>query len=281
MNTIIFSKNRPWQLQQTLLSIAQFMPKIGDTNIISVLVKSDPEYCQAYGKLEIQFPLVRFSYERQGFSCWDFFKQQVKYTADNNLICLMVDDTILIDKPMINEPALLENPLLIQSLRLSPSINWCQPAHSDSLITSKIRMDGWNILPHAAVLGNKGDFAYPFDLSASVYSKQFLQNFIFSLECKSNKVHTPKIPNDIEAVFYTESWILSYASLLFTDTAVAKVLTINRVQNQYQNPIDSNKEVSTDSLLEYFSAGKTLNLEAYRDAKYASQIHISDIILND
>lgn len=281
MNTIIFSKNRPWQLQQTLLSIDRFMPKVGDTNIISVLVKSDPEYCQAYGQIQIQFPLVRFSYERQGFSCWDFFRQQVRTSPDNSLICLMVDDTIMIDEPEIPTNFMLDNPNFVYSLRLSPEINWCQPANVPSRMQNPINFSNHHLLPYATMTNQTGDFAYPFDLSASVYSKKFLEHFIMSLEILSN-LHpkTLKIPNDIESAFYTHSHVMRQSTgIIFDKTASAKVLTINRVQNQYMNPIDAGKEVAPADTLQFLNDRQNLNFFGYLGDKYKHQIHVSDIIL--
>ncbi len=281
MNIILFSKNRPWQLQQTLASIKRFLPK---AKMISVLVKADPEYCFAYGKIAIEFPLVRFTYEHQGFSCWDFFKREVRFAPNESLIALMVDDTVMIDEPVIQTNFLLDNPDFVQSLRLSPDISWCQPANAPSQMRNAIKLDFTYLLPYATATGQMGDFAYPFDLSASVYSKEFLERFILGLEIHSDfrPSHALKIPNDIEAVFYTRlHGMRQNVGIIFEESATAKVLTINRVQDQYTNPIDAGKEVSTADTLQFLKDGKRLDFSAYLADKYKRQIHISDIILHE
>lgn len=97
MQLIIFSKNRPMQLEAAIRSVYK---NSGRTfSKIRVQYTSDPEYSLGYARVKNLYPAVDFYDEK-----WNGFKVVFKtlYLMDGRT-CLMVDDNILFEKITADE----------------------------------------------------------------------------------------------------------------------------------------------------------------------------------
>jgi len=157
------------------------------------------------------------------------------------------------------------------SFRMGENITYCHPADKteqfDGTKTGNILTWEWPANPGV-------DFAYPFELNATVYRREDVSQY-FKMIDGIDRWH----PNVIEAAFYRQSLrsaflhrpvMASYAE------SHAYVLTVNRVQDVAKNPVY--EEHSADELLEAFYRGKQVNLKYYLDKTYRS-IHIGEFKL--
>lgn len=83
---LCFSKDRPFQLSQLLLSL----PRLGLGSALVVVLYLPGECLSLYAALETRFPRVRFVHERNSFA--DALDECLDLCADAELLMLCVDD---------------------------------------------------------------------------------------------------------------------------------------------------------------------------------------------
>jgi hypothetical protein len=113
LNLIVFSKNRPMQLQATIES-----SRLGCFDNIDVIYKSDDEYKEGYEILKIRFPKVNFVEQTD-------FKKDLLGLFKYEWTCFAADDDIFygqFDKSILKE---ITNDVVCFSLRLGMNINYC------------------------------------------------------------------------------------------------------------------------------------------------------------
>jgi len=178
--TLIFSKDRPLQLDLTLNTYKRFSIDKEYGEPIVLYTTSNNEFEKAYDNLKEEHPEVKFLRET-------IFKENVINTlSDSKYLMFVVDDCIFTDsfslKDIIRE---LESnkKYLGFSLRLGKNTTYCYP------------LDIQNTIPYFSTLENsmisfdwskhgQGDFYYPLEVSSSIYRvgdiKSIIKLFYFS-----------------------------------------------------------------------------------------------------
>lgn len=230
MKIIVFSKNRPWQLKEYLRTLHEYAYGTYD---VSVIYNSDDEYKDRYEKLKELSPTVSFYNE----NCpADFCKQlfHLFLSSDAKHIMFGTDDVLWYNDFSLNiaEACLNNNPECFgYSYRLHENIKYCHPANQ------------WNIIPPLRyssggymynTTNGSIDWAYPFEIGATVYRQTQIAHLIGHLQkfLGSNSISNP---NRLEANMSTI--VGQFKVNACYNKPVCSVITVNRVQNEYNNPV--------------------------------------------
>jgi hypothetical protein len=130
VETIIFSKNRACQLDQLLRSLAEHLEEWNLFHITVIYVAENEDFREGYRIVQRQFQSAVFVEQRFDKT----IQKQIQEIIDNSrqeFVCMLVDDDILIRKLSLYSPQFETFRKNVQvaalSIRLSPSITYCQP----------------------------------------------------------------------------------------------------------------------------------------------------------
>lgn len=225
IDALIFSKNRPMQLN-CLLSSLKENSNLQQENI-TVLYRYDNEFLQGLEIVKKIHPNVNFIKEEN-------FEQQVKaYLKLGQKLCVFfVDDIIIKDSIDFEIPRIVleDNPsILCFSLRLGTHLTQCYPNASkqavpNGAVNSQLFAWGWR--------GGQHDWGYPFSVDGHVFRRSELEGW-------SSHLHFNN-PNQFESVLQTiphtfsipQGMVCHLNSKLFNNP-------INRVQNEFNNRAES------------------------------------------
>ena len=165
MNWLVFSRNRPLQLDAFLRS-AKENAGIDEKNV-SVLYRYDVEYNKSLEILKSEHPSCEFIEESH------FREQTIEWVErSSDTISFATDDAVFtreVKSDFVRE-ILLQNPsILTVSLRLGLHLNWCYPTNHQQIV------------PNGQVISQlfiwdtnlaDGDWGYPLSVDGHVYRKQ-------------------------------------------------------------------------------------------------------------
>jgi hypothetical protein len=177
MNTLIFSKNRPAQLELCLRSHQKFWDKP-----IKVLYKSDKEFESGYEKVREMYPKVEFLEEYN-------FKKQVCEALQAPYSVFFCDDDVMIRKFDENCPEFQEfkknDDILCLSLRLARNYDYC--FDSDKKVEIPKFINGmWEWFHYPL------DWGYPMSVLGHIFRTSELKPLVERLNFKS--------PNTFEGI---------------------------------------------------------------------------------
>jgi len=237
---VIFSYDRPMQLEALLESVARFWP---DANKISVIYKTSSErFSDAYRRIFAVHPNVT------GLLEYNFKSQLIDAVGSLEVrwTCLMVDDDVLI-RPVGREIIpWLENGHVV-SLRLGSHITKCQPlgyvqqnpTRLANMISNGVTFIRWKW--H----GSTGDWELPFSLDGNIVNRLELLHHLRSRDFGS--------PNTLEGTLTNLTWTYMWESGVAFDTARLVNIPMNRVQNSAL--FFPSMDISTKELLTMWEEG--------------------------
>lgn len=254
VKNIIFSKDRPMQLDATIVSMKK---KASDFNVHKTTVLycvSNEEYAKGYELLIKENPDVKFVYE-------DSFKENLlQEIMDTEYVAFFVDDNIFlkdfsfsvcVDALKINKQA------IGVSLRLGKNTDYCYALNQKQKVPD---MDELNdSLFIYRWVGEEHDFSYPLELSSSIYrTEQILPLFE-----KANY----RNPNELEHQMACASSIYSklLPKIICFDISRTFCAPINIVQDIYDNRAGNRRYYSVESLLKLYLNGKRIDTDKYID----------------
>jgi hypothetical protein len=227
LSVICFSKDRPLQLEAYLDSLMYYSGI--KPQFITVLTTASPGI--SYDRLFAQYPLINWVRE-QAFQA-DLL-QAVR--AAENFVLFGCDDVVFKEHFDVNDcikPLEADTDVFGFSLRLGTNLNFL-PKLADR---NGIYYWNWR--------DARGEYwSYPWEVSASVYRKQFVLNYLESRADISN-------PNRFEA--YLAGSIAAATEALPTQLAcfpksTCATITVNRVQDEFPNGFDQTKDTSPEAL---------------------------------
>lgn len=253
VRALVFSKDRPLQLEACLRSLAIHAAERLD---VSVIWKATTDRClDAYGTLinegrDPRAGLVTFCRER------DFESDIRRLLVDGERVLFVVDDTIFVDR---FSPAKIAGALAAHqeaigfSLRLGRNTTYCYPVAREQALPHFVPMSGargWH-WP-----GADGDFGYPLEVSSSVYRTADILYALAGTHFRN--------PNELEAhlarvapAFATSRpWLMAY------ETSIAFSNPCNRVQSAFANRAGAAPRLTADALLEAWEQGYRIDVEA-------------------
>lgn len=242
LQTIIFSKNRPAQLSYYLESL-QFVDYFRDLGPISVLWTADNEKDEYdYERLikmgSVSEPPIKFVKQTDFYQDLNLLIGEAPYTLFG------VDDGLFFNHIDVKRclAFMTKNDVIFgHSLRLHPNVTYCHPAGQHNVvphIQTCYKYPGLGF--YDATLG-RYDWCYAFELCATILRTPFVVDV---LESYRDKITSP---NSFEACGHTQ-WMSDlnsnpddyrYSGCMLYDAFC--VPTINRVQDEYQNPVYEGK----------------------------------------
>lgn len=276
--TLIFSKDRPLQLQATLTSFALHCREAAQTPVTVLYRTSSEAFAQGYAQLQQEFQgrlLIEWveecSFRKDLLAClrqppaasrWRRILDRLRLRSWRprwEQLLFLVDDNIFV-RPFSLQAihgALEQQPSAIGfSLRVGRntthcySMNCAQPLPDFQPVASGL-LFRW--------VGQTGDFGYPIEVSSSVYRLADLIGLLRTLPYTN--------PNRLEQVLSSSSSLFAFRKpdLLCFDQSVAFCAPINKVQTILDNRAGASDDYSSEALLERFLAGQRVDVEALRD----------------
>jgi hypothetical protein len=276
--TLIFSKDRPLQLQATLASFALHCREAAQTPITVLYRASSGAFSRGYAQLREEFQdrlqidwVEERSFRRDLLACLreppavsrgrrilDRMRLRSWRPSFEQLLFL-VDDNIFVRPFSLHaiRDALDQQPSAVGfSLRVGRNTTTCysmscaQPLPDFQPIDGGLRFR-W--------VGQTGDFGYPIEVSSSVYRTADLIGLLRTLPYTN--------PNRLEQVLSSSSsfFALGKPDLLCFDQSVAFCAPINKVQTILDNRAGECDDYSSEVLLGRFLEGQRVDVEALRD----------------
>ncbi|MEG4166984.1 MULTISPECIES: glycosyltransferase [unclassified Microcoleus] len=262
LSVIVFSKHRPLQLQAYLESLLYY----SDLEERSIYVLYKETGGISYWELIKKYPKVNWIEETNFLSdlknIFKYVKPYVLWGCDDVFYKSICDFKICIK-------ALSEKPEIFGfSLRLGRNI---QP-YPELINQKDFLMWDWTQveLPHQSYEAGISDWAYPWEVSGSIYRKSDISEFL-------KLSNQPVNPN------YLESNVADYCTrtkssqkrkyLACFEQSKCLTLTINRVQETHKNAFWTTKKTDVDSLFRFFQSGYRLNWKKYHNCQNPS-VHV-------
>jgi glycosyltransferase involved in cell wall biosynthesis len=251
---VIFSKDRPLQLEATLASL--FLRCADSERVaVSVLYKtSSARQERLYQQLRLDYPVVAFRRERR------FRDDLLALLAQAEFVAFVVDDALFIRDFSFQtaiEELRSEDLAIGFSLRLGTNTVYCYPLDAQQdLPEFTLRRPG--VLAYRWP-GASHDFGYPFDLSSSVYRTADIAPLLRRLRFEN--------PNTLEARLAAAAPSLATERplLLCLERSAAFCIPANRVQSVLRNRAADNPDETPNALAAAFERGDRIDVARYYD----------------
>lgn len=240
---LIFSKDRPLQLELTLSTCKHFSVDWGKDIIVVLYKASNERYQKAYDNLEKNFQDVEFVKQ------YNFMSDVLNILSLTEYILFSVDDCVFTNYFSTEDivSILKRYGSVGFSLRLGKNTTYCYPLRKNNDIPNFVSNEE-DIISFWWRENKTGDFYYPLEVSSSIYrAKDILK--VLDRNAFSN-------PNALESVMDSNKNILGHMPTLSCfETSVAFCNPINKVQNVNWNRAGTNPDYSVESLLEKYEQG--------------------------
>ena len=246
LDVMIFSKDRPLQLDGLLRSMSINMP---GTNTC-VLYHYLDDYANAIVELKESHPGVAFIEQT------DFLEQVKGFVKRSAEYCMfLVDDIVFkeaVDMSLVRN-AMDNNPRVMTfSLRLGLNLNRCYPLEADqpvpqgNVYTPGVFVWDWK--------NSEMDWNYPLSVDGHIFRSNQFSTWLTHLQFDK--------PNSYEATLQTirQRYPLPPLSMCYVRSKVVN-LPINRVQQEFENKCG---DIDPASLLELWHAGKRMDIAKYQ-----------------
>jgi hypothetical protein len=248
---VVFSKDRPLQLDATLRSLEFHASDAGRLSVKVIWTASGRRQHELYCRLAAEHPNVELIYER------DFKSQLVTAARGYDYILFLVDDAIFV-RPFSVASAtavLAEDPLVIgYSFRLGRNIDYCYSLRRpQAMPPSQTRPDGAVTFQW---VGADADFGYPLEVSSSLYRADDVRPLLERLPYRN--------PNTLEAGIsgVARTFAATRPTLACPDVSVAFCAPVNVVQQVFPNRAGEETPQAADALAEAFRMGMRLDVES-------------------
>ena len=252
LTCVVFSKDRPLQLDATLKSLFRFCRDISLLDV-HVLYKASSSLMEShYATLRKEHTAVDFIPEK------DFKEDLLALAGGAEKILFLVDDNLFVRQFGIGSAvrALDRTPdALGFSLRLGRNTIYCYPLDSVQALPNFRPLES-DILAYPWE-GASLDFGYPLEVSSSIYRAGELLPLLNDLKYKN--------PNTLESALNDSRFSFSGCrTLLLTfERSVAFCAPVNRVQDEMKNRVGGCAEYTPESLADLYGRGYRLDTDAY------------------
>jgi len=252
LKVIIFSYNRPAQLDLLLRSIKKFT----DFSDIYVTYMHNDAYKAGYERVIKENSDIRFEYRSE------YLKNYVMKELTKPYVMFSPDDDVFIGKVSFKDKQFKQfatNPnILCFSLRLGKNITYCFDQNV-AVAVPEMKDGTW-------LWRNYGlDWGYPMSCSCTIFRTHELRPILESIEFS--------IPSHIEAQMWQRP--LPHQLMLCYPEQKVLEMPINAVQTEFLNNRTGN--VTIEYLNEEFMKGKIIDLEYITKQKFNSPQQLVDI----
>lgn len=274
-SVIVFSKDRPWQLQQYLRSFHKFAQTTKKVEIFVIWAASNDEYASRYQKIisdnEAPHPLMW----RETSFANDL--DTILSIANGQFLIWGVDDVLFYRPFDLDVAAAIldrDESVLSFAMRMSPAINYCQPAHmgSEPPLFEPI---GDNLIKYNRITANGLEAKYGWEVSASMYRTQDVKETLHCLRqaFPQNYYSHPNLLEMQGATLVLKGLWADKPWTICPLQQVCSTITINRVQEVCPNTVAA--DIPAELLLKYFDDNRNYNYEKYAQEHF-NQIHIGN-----
>ena len=192
---------------------------------------------------------IGFALPRGNFQSGDLSEGHVLFLVDDNIFVRSVDIKKMTGALDANPEALGFSLRLGRNTTYCYSMNTPQALPDFDLLLEGILKFNWTT--------SEGDFAYPLEVSSSIYSVKVMLDLLRGLKFNN--------PNTLEAQISKRRsrYKRRRPALLCNESSSAFCIPINRVQNTYPNRTGQNEELSSQRLAEMFAQGFRIDIEAF------------------
>ncbi len=250
MKVLVFSKNRPLQLEAYLDSL-MFYTNVKEEDI-HILYRYD--WC--YDGLIRKYQEVRWNDETE-FGFEKTLNLMVDGFDNEDVVLFGCDDCVYYNKVDLNVLSNLfyDNAIIGASFRLGTNINQFPHRYFES--DDHIYYD-WRYA--------RGDFSYPFDVMASTYRVPLIKEI---LKTNQGKI---RIPNDLESCGYyfcNQREVAAAHPLMILPYGEAKcaAMDVNRTQSLYPNRTQGTADHSIDNLIRLYGEGYRIDWQSIKDVE--------------
>ena len=253
ITSIVFSKDRPLQLDLTLKSIEKNF-EICD-NIIVIYKASNEEYEKAYNVLAHEHKYTVFLQEDDDFL--DLILKSLYSIKNDDYVCFFTDDNIMYRESKTTQldiGKLFSLGVGCISLRLGLNIT-----HRDGVETPQPqfqRAAGSHLIWNRMSVLAGGYFNYPLSVDGHIFETNFISSIMAEL-CDWLKI---KNPNELEQKMQRYFFEIPALSACELQSCVVNTPN-NRVQNVIKNNHGMEFPYHQDFLLDIFNKGHRLNLD--------------------
>ena len=267
VTSIVFSKNRPLQLDLNLKTIAE---NFDQCNKVIVIYAADSEYLEAYDVLKKEHPKV--DWRLQTGNLYKMLYCALSFMdCQNEFVCFFTDDCIVYRNVPDLSAALIYLKEDIEtkciSLRLGVNINSRQIG--SSIITDQ---------PHGTIYQFKNEeqllifnhfqncygsyWCYPMSVDGHIFLRSKIKNIVNELLTINIQIHSqwPQNPNSLEQNLQKYTTIDG----CFTICPIASCVVNspnNKVQTEWENRYGDHYQYKAEFLLNAFNNGERINLE--------------------
>jgi len=243
ITVVIFSKDRPLQLDLTLTSYEKNSIQRYDNEIV-IYKTSSERFEKAYNQISKEHPNIRFLKET------DFKLNLLDCLKNKRYVLFLVDDCIFTKKFSIknicNFLDMCQGAIGF-SLRLGENTTYCYSLSVDNGIPAMQPL-GSNIYGFNWKEAGPGDFSYPLEVSSSVYRVEDIKGLLENLPYNN--------PNSLEWLMSINVKFFNHLGFLLSfRKSVAFCDPINRVQTDNNNRAGVNPRYSIENLLILYEAG--------------------------
>ena len=253
LTVVVFSKDRPLQLHATLSSLHSTCADPHRLRVRVLGYASDDAMATRYGTVAREMPWARIVPE-------DGFKRTLLAScADAPWLAFAVDDALFV-RPWSAASAieaLRRHPEVIGvSLRLGRNTTYCYSMDRPQRVPSTCPVEGgWLACEWSR---EEADFAYPLELSSSIYRGSDLLPELEALAYRN--------PNELEAALAGRraAFTRSRPVLLYPETTIAFCAPVNVVQRTFENRAGGSPDHSVAALAKAFDEGLRVDVAALR-----------------
>ena len=253
MNIIIFSKDRPCQLELFLRSLKKYFKEFEELNFNILYTYSNDKFKQGYDKLFTIHTDSNLIYIKETKR----FKEHVLELIDDTELhtVFFVDDMIFKNtftlKSKQYQLFTLNDDILTLSLRLHKNLSYCYPAriHMKPPIFDSNMTFRWR--------GQSGDYGYPMSLDGNFFRTRDILPFFKGLQYNN--------PNSLESVI--AAYPLNRSLMICFEESKVLTIPVNKVQNFNQNVYGN---ISAEFLNEKFLSDYIIDLEPFDGFKNIS-----------
>tara|TARA_R110002167_G_scaffold255783_3_gene462183 strand:+ start:3019 stop:3912 length:894 start_codon:yes stop_codon:yes gene_type:complete len=275
ITTIIFSKNRPLQLDLCLQSLKRF--NTGTKPDVVVIYDCDDEYEGAYRELQNEYRtsvIGQFSFWKQGPSLFKDVKLAIE-SSDHGLICFLTDDSFFYRETLVMDKEFLDlvfsNAVCSIALRLGGNINrratgrkeepWIpNPFHwLENLAISAIANHDCYVYNRTQHLLSSY-WNYPQTLDGSIFPKEDILEWVTELHYLEPLKKWVQTPNGIETGLQRFVGLAKPLIVFPTQSCVVNSPN-NMVQSDFMNRSGEYFPLKEHDLLEMFESNIRIDLD--------------------
>ncbi|MBI5799635.1 MAG: glycosyltransferase [Verrucomicrobia bacterium] len=252
ITAVIFSKDRALQLDATIRSFYRHCRDAGRAKLRVLHCASDTAHRVQYAALTREYPAAEFIAEQR------FKTDLLQSIAGADQVLFLVDDNLFVRDFTLAELSAqlaIEPRAVGHSLRLGRNTTYCYPLNRAQALPTFAE-------PGAATLafawpGADCDFAYPLEVSSSLYRLADLRPLLESLDFNN--------PNTLEARLAESAprFRESHPLLLCVPQSLTFCAPVNKVQADFNNRAGARNELSPATLARLFAEGQRVNVAAY------------------